>query len=194
VKEGEGRAEEEERLFNMAVRARNAQKAINDLGAGPPSLPYAGTEGYAGSDTSKDRALSEAVDGTASKRQRFILILAHRAKERGITVADVRDQVLHHGRVSGALSVLHKVGKLARLRETRDRCKVYVLPEYVNGRETEPHGVIHKADKETVAAAEMVDAWLHRHDDTSALFGIDFAPGELDLAMQRLVDYAKGQI
>jgi hypothetical protein len=54
--------------------------------------------------------------------------------------------------------------------------------------------VIHKADKETVAAAEMVDAWLHRHDDTSALFGIDFAPGELDLAMQRLVDYAKGQI
>src|SRR5687768_3793177 len=132
----EGTAEQAERLLNIAMRAKNAQKAINDLGAGPPALPYAGTEGYAGSDTSRERALREAIDGVASKRQRFLLILASRAKERGVTVADVRDQSLHHGRVSGALSVLHKTGKLARLRETRERCKVYVLPEYVNGRET----------------------------------------------------------
>jgi hypothetical protein len=38
------------------------------------------------------------------------------------------------------LSDLHKAGRIARLTEERNRCKVYVLPEYVNGRETEPHG------------------------------------------------------
>jgi hypothetical protein len=107
------------------------------------ALPYKGTEGYAGSETSEDRARRDVISGTASKRQRFILILAGRAKEKGITVAEVRDQTLHHGRVSGALSVLHKVGKLSRLTEVRGRCKVYVLPEFVNGRPTEPHGVVH---------------------------------------------------
>lgn len=158
------------------------------------ALPYAGTEGFAGSDTSKDRAYQEALNGTASKRQRFILILAERAKEKGVTVAELRDSTLHHGRISGALSVLHKVGKLSRLKETRDRCKVYVLPEYVNDRPTESHGVVHKADKETVDAANMVDAWLHRHDETSALFDSDFSPEPLDQAMQRLVDYAQGRV
>lgn len=161
------------------------------------ALPYAGTEGYAGSDTSRERALREAIDGVASKRQRFLLILASRAKERGVTVADVRDQSLHHGRVSGALSVLHKTGKLARLRETRERCKVYVLPEYVNGRETEPHGVIHKADKVTLEAAETVDTWLHRYEIGDGLFDLSDVLDHDDVlstALQRLVDYAKGEV
>ena len=157
------------------------------------SLPYNGTEGYAGSETSKDRAVSEAISGTASKRQRFILILAQRAKERGITVADVRDANLHHGRVSGALSVLHKVGKLARLTETRDKCKVYVLPEYVNGRPTEPHGVVHKADKETVNAAAIVEAHLRRGQDERALFDLPPDNEALAEAMWRLVNYANGR-
>jgi hypothetical protein len=158
------------------------------------ALPYAGTEGYAGSDTSKKRAFQEALDGTASKRQRFILILAERARERGITVAELRDSNLHHGRVSGALSVLHKVGKLARLTETRGRCKVYVLPEYVNDRPTEAHGVVHKADKETIEAAEVVDAWLRRYEDTSALFDLDPEDEPLAEAMRRLIDYAQGRV
>jgi hypothetical protein len=157
------------------------------------SLPYNGTEGYAGSETSKDRAINEAITGTASKRQRFILILAQRAKERGVTVADVRDTNLHHGRVSGALSVLHKVGKLARLTETRDKCKVYVLPEYVNGRPTEPHGVVHKADKETVQAAAIVEAHLRRGQDERALFDLPPDNETLAEAMWRLVNYANGR-
>lgn len=157
------------------------------------ALPYNGTEGYAGSETSKQAAVDAVIHGTASKRQRFILILAGRAKERGITVAELRDASLHHGRVSGALSVLHKAGKLARLTEVRDRCKVYVLPEYVGDRPTEPHGVVHKADKETVAAAETVGLWLTRYQDTNALFDLDPEDEPLALAMQRLVDYAKGR-
>jgi hypothetical protein len=157
------------------------------------SLPYNGTEGYAGSDTSQERALREALDGTASKRQRFILILASRAKERGITVAEVRDTNLHHGRVSGALSVLHKTGKLARLTTSRDRCKVYVLPEYVNGRPTEPHGVVHKADLETLTSADIVENWLRGDEDRNALFDIEPDKDGLNGAIWRLVDYAKGR-
>lgn len=155
------------------------------------ALPYNGTEGYAGSDTSKQRAIDDAVSGVASKRQRYILILAGRAEEKGITVAELRDTNLHHGRVSGALSVLHKVGKLVRLTEVRNRCKVYVLPEYVNGRPTEPHGVVHKADKETLDAARTLDAYISRNEDAAALFDIE--PEGWMTAARRLIDYAEGR-
>ena len=158
------------------------------------ALPYKGTEGYAGSDTSEERARRDVISGTASKRQRYVLILAGRAKERGITVAELRDVNLHHGRVSGALSVLHKTGKLARLVESRGRCKVYVLPEYVNGRMTESHGVVHRADKETLAAAETVEAWLSRNDDDETLFDIERDEDWIRLSIQQLVDYAKGRV
>lgn len=157
------------------------------------ALPYNGTEGYAGSETSEERARREVIHGTASKRQRYVLILAGRAKEQGITVAELRDTNLHHGRVSGALSVLHKVGKLARLTETRGRCKVYVLPEYVNDRPTEPHGVVHKADKETLEAASLVDNWLRRYEDDESLFDMELNADPFSKALQRLVDYAQGR-
>jgi hypothetical protein len=109
------------------------------------------------------------------------------------TVADVRDSTLHHGRVSGALSVLHKVGKLARLHETRDKCKVYVLPEFVNDRQTEPHGVVHKADKETLKAAALVEEHLRRYDDIEALFDITRETDEYTDALWTLVNYAQGR-
>jgi hypothetical protein len=157
-----------------------------------PSLPYQGTEGFAGSDTSEAQARADVIHGTASKRQRYVLILAGRAKERGITVAELRDTTLHHGRVSGALSVLHKVGKLARLTEVRGKCKVYVLPEYVNGRPTEPHGVVHRADKETLDAATTVENWLRRNEDINALF--DYDPEDpIAVAIWKLVAYAQGR-
>jgi hypothetical protein len=40
-----------------------------------------------------------------------------------------------HGQTSGACSVLHKTGHLARLTEKRDGYYVYVAPEFVGGRE-----------------------------------------------------------
>jgi hypothetical protein len=157
-----------------------------------PSLPYAGTEGYAGSDTSKAQAQHDAVSGVASKRQRYVLIMAARAGEKGITVAELRDQSLHHGRISGALSVLHKEGRLARLTEIRDKCKVYVLPKFVGDRATENHGVIHRADKETVDAATTVENWLRRNEDLDALFDYD-AEDPIQSAIWRLVNYAQGR-
>lgn len=156
-------------------------------------LPYDGTEGFSGTDTSEARARSEAISGVASVRQRYVLIQAARAGVRGVTVAELRDDRLHHGRISGTLSVLHKVGKLARLRETRDRCKVYALPEFVDGREVESFGRSRKADPETLAASSVVEAWLRRYDERSALFGMEFEQGPLDEAMWRLVNYAQGR-
>lgn len=157
-----------------------------------PSLPYAGTEGFAGSDTSRAQAQADAVSGVASKRQRYVLIMAARAQEKGITVAELRDTNLHHGRISGALSVLHKEGRLARLTEVRDRCKVYVLPWYTKGRPTEPHGVVHRADKETVDAADKVENWLRRNEDSDALF--DYANDDpIQEAIWKLVNYAQGR-
>lgn len=46
---------------------------------------------------------------------------------------------LHHGQASSVLSVLHKEGRLARLTEKRERCAVYVLPEYVGDRAAAPY-------------------------------------------------------
>jgi len=126
-----------------------------------PSLPYNGTEGHSGTDTSRERAETEAINGVASTRQRFVLILAQRAGAKGITVAEIRDSRLHHGRISGTLSVLHKAGRLARLRLTRDKCKVYVLPEFIEGRQTEEFGRKKPgASKGSREAADRVEAWL----------------------------------
>lgn len=108
---------------------------------GRPLLPYAGTSGWSGSDTSKARAVTADRDGTTSARQKAVLELLSWQGSLGVTWREVADRLdLHHGSASGVLSVLHKEGVIARLAEARDRCKVYVLPSYVEGRATEPHG------------------------------------------------------
>ena len=47
---------------------------------------------------------------------------------------------IHHGWASSILSNHHKAGIFARLAEKRDGYKIYVLPEFVDGRETEKQG------------------------------------------------------
>jgi hypothetical protein len=90
-----------------------------------PLLPYAGTSGWSGSATSQSRAVNADRDGTTSAHQRQALESL---------------SGWPHGTASGVLSVLHKEGVIARLSTSRSRCKVYVLPDYVDGRETEQHG------------------------------------------------------
>ena len=109
-----------------------------------PELPYNGTSGWSGSDTSRDRALTEDSDGTTSKRQQRVLDYCEAAGAYGVTASELRAQFgWHHGQASGALSVLHKAGHLNRLKSPqtkRNRQAVYVLPEHVKGREIAPHG------------------------------------------------------
>lgn len=53
---------------------------------------------------------------------------------------------LSHGKVSGAFSKMHAEGLLVRLKEKRGKHSVYVLPEWVKGRETVGYGREKKAD------------------------------------------------
>ena len=108
-------------------------------------LPYQNpvpNSGWSGTDTSRDRALERDVTGQTAKIQTRLLVRIAATGERGLTVAEARRALPddHHGSISGALSNLHKAGKIARVDETRDRCKVYVLPDAVGGRKVEPQG------------------------------------------------------
>lgn len=56
---------------------------------------------------------------------------------KGYTSAEIEfESSLDHGKVSGALSMLHKEGVLALLQEKRDGFRIYVLSDFVNGRPT----------------------------------------------------------
>lgn len=99
------------------------------------------TSGWSGSDTSRERAVADDASGETSRRQRLVLNLLRDAGARGLTWKELSTSTgMHHGQASGALSNLHLAGRVARLSERRGRCHPYTLPEYVGGRETDPHG------------------------------------------------------
>lgn len=112
---------------------RPLPRNVNDA-----TLPYAGTSGHSGTDTSEERARTEDADGTTAKRQRMVVAWLQARGHYGGTVRELRQRfVWHHGQASAALTNSHQGGKIARLTEKRDRCKVYVAPEFVLGREVE---------------------------------------------------------
>lgn len=111
---------------------------MNAPGLFDPILPYAGTSGHSGSDTSERRARTEDSNGTTTARQSETLRRLADAGSHGMTWHDLADLAgWHHGQASGVLSVLHRSGLIARLTISRNRCKVYVLPMFVNGRDVE---------------------------------------------------------
>lgn len=116
------------------------------------ALPYRGTTGASGSETSRTRAEREAADGTAAQRQRRIVDLLEESGSLGMTWKEIADKTgQHHGQVSGALSSMHKEGVVAALKlDRRNGCGVYVMPNHVVGRITRPFNE-NKA-RETVAA------------------------------------------
>ena len=106
-----------------------------------PALPYAGTSGWSGSETSRERAERDDYDGTTSARQSKVIFALANEGVFGMTVREVRAKFgWHHGQASGVLSVLHKVGAIDRLVERRDRCAVYVLPQFRLDRDTVSQG------------------------------------------------------
>lgn len=106
-----------------------------------PILPYAGTSGWSGTDTSADRAARRDADGSTAGLQRRMVVLVAQTGADGLTVAEAR-RILpeHHGSISGALSTLHLSGRLACLVERRGGCHPYVLAEYTAGRPTREQG------------------------------------------------------
>ena len=105
------------------------------------SLPYNGSSGHSGTETSKNRADHADSNGLTAERQAFVYRYLLWQQEHGSTWKEISEQSgWHHGVISGALSAMHKEGRISRLLETRDRCRVYVLNEYVSGRETDSQG------------------------------------------------------
>lgn len=106
-----------------------------------PELPFDGTSGWSGSDSSEKRARRNDSNGTTTARQKQALAFISQLRTFGITWKELSDNTgLHHGSASGVLSVLHLANRIERLKESRYNCKVYVLPEFVNGRVVEKYG------------------------------------------------------
>lgn len=100
-----------------------------------PILPYAGTSGWSGSETSKQRAVQNDKDGSTGRNQRRAWWHVNGQGSFGITWKELSLETgWHHGTASGVLSVLDKAGKIVRLTDRRNRCAIYVLPENVFGR------------------------------------------------------------
>lgn len=99
------------------------------------SATYAGTTGWTSTDTSREQADPTKQVST----QEWVLRAITGQGAIGATVAELRmGTFAHHGQVSSALTNLHRAGRLARLVERRGRCHVYVLPEHVGDRPTQP--------------------------------------------------------
>lgn len=107
--------------------------------------PYAGTSGWRGSSTSRERAVQDDRRGITQDRHEKLMLVFSGARYEGLTWFEISDATgWHHGVVSGALTRAHKIGALMRLTEERGRAKgkrskVYVLPQFVASRECEPY-------------------------------------------------------
>ena len=123
-----------------------------------PVTPYAGTSGWSGSTTSRDRAIQDDTSGVTSERQLKVLELLEDAGAEGLTWADISDLTgEHHGKVSNALSVLHMERYISRLTERRGKSQIYVRHHYVLGRETAPHKQHTKQETENEWLTELLD-------------------------------------
>jgi hypothetical protein len=123
-----------------------------------PVTPYAGSSGWSGSTSSRDRAVLDDTSGVTAERQLLILGMLDDAGADGLTWNEISDITgEHHGKVSGPLSVLHKERYISRLTERRGRSEVYVRHHHVEGRETAPHKQHTKQETENEWLAELLD-------------------------------------
>jgi len=105
-------------------------------------IPYPGMgSGHAvGSETSRERQERLDASGVTSLVQRGVMAHLALMKAEGATAADVEDTFgIGHGQASSALSHLHRAGLVRRVKMRRKRHEIYVLPEFVNGREESPY-------------------------------------------------------
>jgi hypothetical protein len=90
-------------------------------------VPYNGTAGWSGTDTSKERALVNLRTGKEYNNQQKALAYIKQAGSQGLTWKELSQLTdMHHGTASGVLSVLHKSGAILRTTRVRNRCKIYM--------------------------------------------------------------------
>jgi len=94
-------------------------------------LPYNGTAGWSGTDTSEQRALDNIQSGRELNNQQKALHLLKHMGKLGLTWKELAQETgWHHGTASGVLSVLHQSGAIVRLYSARNRCKIYVHQDF----------------------------------------------------------------
>jgi len=109
---------------------------MDEIDFAEPILPYAGTSGWSGSDSSLAAIIAQDKDGRTLTQQRTAFKWVVEAGCFGKTWRELALRTgWHHGSASRTLSILHKEGYIVRLKETRDNCAIYVAPNCVDGRE-----------------------------------------------------------
>jgi len=94
-------------------------------------VPYKGTAGWSGTETSKNRAMVNLRTGKEYNNQQKALALLKDARTNGLTWKELSEHTgMHHGTASGVLSVLHKAGAILRTINVRNGCKIYCSIEY----------------------------------------------------------------
>lgn len=85
-----------------------------------------------------DNLLYQGAAKVTDRRRDQVFTKVEDAGITGLTVWELRQDIptLHHGMASGALSVLHKAGKIVRTTDKRGGYSVYVTPDNVAGRAT----------------------------------------------------------
>lgn len=120
------------------------------------------------------------------------------AGHRGLTCAEVRAAIdTHHGAVSGAMAVLHRDLKIARLGEKREGYKVYVHPDFLDGRKAEAQGnggYSKEEIEDAIALRDFIDYWLEE-DVTGSRFVTTLSRAEMHKKMffARLKDLRRSQ-
>ena len=93
--------------------------------------------------------------------------------------------------------MLHKEGKICRLTDTRNRCSVYVLPQFVNARPISKHGRIKNDTKVREAVAADVKEFILEHRLVCDVWSCN--PDQLctlglnDRDLNRLIDIVLGK-
>lgn len=148
----------------------------------PLSAPYAGSIGHSGSSTSQRRAEYLETSGMARTYQQRTLCIAMSVGAYGVTCNELQSALtVGHGTASGCLSNLHHDGLLARLTEERHNQKVYVLPDSVGSRDTEPS----RRNKDWKGLYEVACADLEAARQQITLLAAD---------IQRLADAQDGRL
>jgi hypothetical protein len=156
-----------------------------------PSLGYNDTSGHQAAESSAEGVRHADVTGITAKAQKYALIMATQGGRNGVTVAELRERhgSLHHGRISAALTNLHKAGRLAALRERRGHCGIYVLPEFVEGREVREF----RSNRPHIDRAELVNLLDHHRPIVQSVSGwrcycLGWQGGGLTAFRQHLAD------
>lgn len=170
--------------------------------AEPAGSEVEATDGWSGSEASHERAVNETKSGLRQKRRNEAVRSLADAAGRGLTWKELADfRGWHHGQASGVLSVLHKEGRIVCLTLKRNRCHIYMLPEYAEGRETREAGrtaanraslavdAIDMQDRLTAAAGDGYDRGYAEGHDKGWNTGTDAGwQTGYDAAMDRVGD------